>query len=479
MHRISGQLRALAARGSRRWRAATTEVSKLPPAPRMGVLRPMLYPRYLDRYISSDATVDSATLHSGGSRDGTTGVAAASGGDAGGGLRFGMLTVFRARVVTADESDADERADGDTGTAPPTLVTKEALSTGAGVAAFWEGVAAASAGGAAARPVRVLVPMAAAHSIVQQALPAAASSPVASISSSSSGASDPVGSPVGAVASTEASAVAIAEPSAAIAAALSRESRPLGTLLSKRAKAEQADAAGRAPPRLPGQGSDLHDFVRNESAVTDAGGRERASAAPVLRRVDRDLLHAAEIGNVEVLRGLLAAPGRDRPDIHAPHDSHGGTALHLAAGAADVEAAMAAIDLLLAAGADVNARAANGATALHWAAGAGHVPVIRRLVAEGADPTQVSYTWRRQVFGKDSGMTPAHWAAQSGHAAAVEELAQLAAETIGALDERGRSPREVAHGEGHYAVADALAAREGEAYVMLELSVEQRFGQAM
>jgi uncharacterized protein len=44
------------------------------------------------------------------------------------------------------------------------------------------------------------------------------------------------------------------------------------------------------------------------------------------------------------------------------------------------------VEVLLAAGVDVNERDANGATPLMWAAAYGHVETVRYLLARGADP---------------------------------------------------------------------------------------------
>ena len=65
----------------------------------------------------------------------------------------------------------------------------------------------------------------------------------------------------------------------------------------------------------------------------------------------------------------------------------------------------AVVDLLLAAGASVNACPLSNATALYNAANGGHVDVVQRLVTTGADVD----------LRTSSGSTPLHAAANNGH----------------------------------------------------------------
>lgn len=160
-------------------------------------------------------------------------------------------------------------------------------------------------------------------------------------------------------------------------------------------------------------------------------------------------------------------------------DDHGATPLHLfVAGPAghDAAAVPEGIQLLINAGADVNAPCANGSTPLHWAAGAGAVPAVSALLDAGADPRATTYTWRRHAYGFASGQTPLHWAAESNHTAIVKLLAVHAADVAVLGDERGRTPRAVAEaaiaaGSAEESTA-ALATLEATPYLALRLRLE-------
>jgi ankyrin repeat protein len=101
-------------------------------------------------------------------------------------------------------------------------------------------------------------------------------------------------------------------------------------------------------------------------------------------------VRTARAGDVVALEQIL----RDEPSVLEARDSEGHTLLGLACKAATGDVALppaagtpqqhAAVDAILAAGADPSAAAANGWAPLHTAATTGNVDLIRRLLAAGA-----------------------------------------------------------------------------------------------
>lgn len=168
-------------------------------------------------------------------------------------------------------------------------------------------------------------------------------------------------------------------------------------------------------------------------------GREAAVSALRAAVADLDVFEAAALGETGRLLVLLDADPElvnryspdgftplqlasffGRPDAAAVLLDRGAetnavaknpmrvTALHSAAAAREREI----VSLLLANGADPNARQEGGYTALHAAAQHGDRDLADLLLARGADPS------RR----KDDGETPADTAAASGHAELAEAL---------------------------------------------------------
>jgi ankyrin repeat protein len=134
----------------------------------------------------------------------------------------------------------------------------------------------------------------------------------------------------------------------------------------------------------------LH-FFDTVQALLNAGGKvdavETAGHTPLTK--------AAEKGHVDAIQLLLAAGA----DVILAN------ALHRPAELGD----LAVVDVLLATGADVTATTPTAAshfvTPLHFAARAGHVDVVRRLLAAGADADAKS----------KKNETPLHGAAHNGH----------------------------------------------------------------
>jgi hypothetical protein len=123
-----------------------------------------------------------------------------------------------------------------------------------------------------------------------------------------------------------------------------------------------------------------------------------AEAGPTLQA-------AAAAGDVELLKVLLAR-GADPDDVG--NDVGGETALHAAA----TNGALAAAQMLLAAGADLRLRDIDGGTALHSAVLKGHCAVAELLLRHGAPLAE----------GDRNGDTPLHLAAKYGRVEAIAAL---------------------------------------------------------
>ena len=101
-----------------------------------------------------------------------------------------------------------------------------------------------------------------------------------------------------------------------------------------------------------------------------------------------DIWTAAGEGDLAAVKQHIAAGTDINQRLERPgHPSHGGSPLHLAAVANQLEI----LDLLIANGATVDLRASNetGASPLMWAAAGGHLQAATRLIAAGADVNYV------------------------------------------------------------------------------------------
>jgi ankyrin repeat protein len=119
---------------------------------------------------------------------------------------------------------------------------------------------------------------------------------------------------------------------------------------------------------------------------------------------------AAYFGKAEAARALLGAGAR--VDVYSTNELWV-QPLHSAASGRHQEVCR----LLIAAGADVNARQRHGYTPLHAAAQHGDSELIELFLSAGADPTAV----------KDGGQTPADTAEAAGHVDVAHRLREVAA----------------------------------------------------
>jgi hypothetical protein len=117
---------------------------------------------------------------------------------------------------------------------------------------------------------------------------------------------------------------------------------------------------------------------------------------------EQALMHAAWQGHIDAVRWLLARGAQvSRPDRQW-------SALHYAVFAGHDEIAQ----LLIRAGADVNARSTNGSTVLMMAAREGHADLTQILLARGADPG----------LRNDTGDTALNWSLRQGHLDIAQSL---------------------------------------------------------
>ena len=114
------------------------------------------------------------------------------------------------------------------------------------------------------------------------------------------------------------------------------------------------------------------------------------------------LFDAARAGDVGALAGML---DRDPELLQAREPPYDWTLLHAAAAAGH----LAAVELLLTRGLDVNVREAGDNTyAMHWAAAAGHLDVVRRLADAGGDVVGAGDDHAFEVIGWATCWEPGH-----------------------------------------------------------------------
>ncbi len=166
-----------------------------------------------------------------------------------------------------------------------------------------------------------------------------------------------------------------------------------------------------------------------------------------------DFFDAVRAGEADKVKGLLQAD----PKLAEARTEDGSTALHLAA----LEGQAAVVRLLLAGGAQVNARGLREETPLHMAMYDGHREVAELLLSNQADVNAQN----------TAGETPLHLAARNGYRDLVELLPSHSAD-LGARDKAGRTPKAAAAEKEQWAMVELLTPRVGDLYDLERIQFE-------
>jgi ankyrin repeat protein len=158
------------------------------------------------------------------------------------------------------------------------------------------------------------------------------------------------------------------------------------------------------------------------------------------QQLNEELLNAAENGNLENVKTLLA----DGADVNSKNN-HGINALDLAAQNGHEEI----VEILILKGINVNALTQDGLTALHFAARKGFFKIAALLIQSGIDVSITGLRYHRAAL---------HYAAEMGHDKIVKALLDAKARTD-VKDIMGETPFDLANKKGHIETALILRSK--------------------
>jgi len=176
------------------------------------------------------------------------------------------------------------------------------------------------------------------------------------------------------------------------------------------------------------------------------------------------MLKAVSKGDIEGVKSSLAAGAVPDKILINIGEMQNATLLHLAV--AGDHAAI--IEMLLAAGANINQPDSNGMTPLHVAANFGHNNILKSLAKAGAN---------LEASEKQEGLKPLHFAAMMGHELIVASLLEANAEK-NSLSSAGMTPLHYAAAGGYSHVVKRLLESKADANLRfngqtaLEIAVE-------
>ncbi|MHC4212186.1 MAG: ankyrin repeat domain-containing protein [Planctomycetota bacterium] len=210
--------------------------------------------------------------------------------------------------------------------------------------------------------------------------------------------------------------------------------------------------------KLLAKGADVNakDSRQGDTPLHNAARRGRCKAAELLIRAGADVNAKSKVG----LTPLWYAKEKDHTETIDLLSRHGAVeSLHDVVMAGDIEQ----VKRLISKGADVNARSDSWLiTPMHVAAGEGHKQICELLISGGAEVNAKS-----GELEDDEGWTPLHGACSGGHKEVAELLLDHGA-AVNAKTKHSKTPLDVARKEGHQKIVELLLKHGAEEGIPLQ-----------